>query len=228
MSEAAPLLRCEFHCHTVYSKDSLVAPEALLAACRRKGLDRVVITDHNTTAGALLARRLDPGRVIVGEEIMTTRGEILAAFMQEEIPPGLSPAETIHRLRDQGAFISVSHPFDRMRKGAWDLPDLLEIAPLVDAIEVFNARCMLAEYNRLAAEFASQHSLGGTAGSDAHVTWELGRAVMLLPSFDSAESLRAALPAARLDVRLSPAWIHLTSRYAVWRKKLTRKDVIIQ
>jgi predicted metal-dependent phosphoesterase TrpH len=219
MTERAFLLRCEFHCHTRYSKDSLTTPEALLAACRRKGLDRVVVTDHNTIAGALHAKKLDPGRVIVGEEIMTTQGELLAAYMQEEIPPGLTPAETIRRLRDQGAFISVSHPFDATRKGHWRLPDLLEIAPLVDAIEVFNARCILAEYNHQAAGFAREHAPGGTAGSDAHVTWELGRAAMLLPPFDDAASLRAALPTARMDVRLSPFWIHFTSRWAVWRKR---------
>src|SRR5512140_1561368 len=98
------LLRVEFHCHTIYSKDSLVKPEALLEACRRKGIDRVVVTDHNSTRGAWAASLLDPQRVIIGEEIMTTRGEILAAYGQEEVPPQLSPEETIARLRQQGAF----------------------------------------------------------------------------------------------------------------------------
>ena len=61
------MIRLEFHCHTIYSKDSLTTPEKLLAACQRKGIERVVITDHNTIAGALHAQRLDPQRVIVGE-----------------------------------------------------------------------------------------------------------------------------------------------------------------
>jgi predicted metal-dependent phosphoesterase TrpH len=87
--------------------------------------------------------------VIVGEEILTTQGELLAAFVTEEIPARLSPLETIHRLRAQGAFISVSHPFDGHR--GWQLEALLEIAPLVDAVEVFNARCIFARDNQLAA-----------------------------------------------------------------------------
>ena len=80
----------EFHCHTIYSKDSLTTPERLVKACRRKGIDRVVVTDHNTITGARAAQALDPELVIVGEEIKTTRGEILAAFVTEDVPAGLS------------------------------------------------------------------------------------------------------------------------------------------
>ena len=101
------MLRVEFHCHTDASSDSLTRPADLVAAARRKDLDRLVVTDHNTISGALAAQALDPELIIVGEEIMTTQGEILAAFITEEIPPYLSPAETIQRLKDQGAFISV-------------------------------------------------------------------------------------------------------------------------
>jgi len=32
------MLKVEFHCHTIYSKDSLLPPEGLLEACRRKGI----------------------------------------------------------------------------------------------------------------------------------------------------------------------------------------------
>ena len=113
------MLRVEFHCHTNFSKDSLTRPRDLVDACRRKSIDRVVVTDHNTVAGARAAHALDPELVIVGEEIMTTRGEILAAFVSDEIPMGLSPQETIRRLKAQGAFISVSHPFDRWRSCGW-------------------------------------------------------------------------------------------------------------
>jgi predicted metal-dependent phosphoesterase TrpH len=211
-------LRVEFHCHTYYSKDSLARPEDLLAACRRKGIDRLVITDHNAIAGALYARQMDPERIIIGEEVMTQKGELLAAFVTERIPPHLPPQEAIQRLREQGAFISVSHPFDAQRHGAWNQADLEEITPLVDAIETFNSRCNLSEYNRLAAEYARQRGLQGTCGSDAHAVFELGRAVMILPDFESAESLRAAMPAVRFESRLSSPWVHFFSVYARWVK----------
>ncbi len=213
------LLHVEFHCHTIVSADGLTTPKKLVDTCRRKNLDRVVVTDHNTIAGALAAYALDPERVIVGEEIMTTRGEILAAYVTEAIPRGLTPQETIRRLREQGAFISVSHPFDSWRSGAWKVEDLLEIVPLVDAIEVFNARCLHLEENSQAQEFARQHHLPGTAGSDAHTAFELGAAYVTLPQFDGPDELRKVIGQGEVHGRLLPFWVHFASSYARLRKK---------
>jgi predicted metal-dependent phosphoesterase TrpH len=212
------LLKVEFHCHTIYSKDSLTRPKALVEAARRKGVDRLIVTDHNSIGGALEAKSLDPELVIAGEEIMTTRGELLAAFVTEEIPTGLEPLEAIRRLREQGAFISVSHPFDGMR--GWKLAHLLEITPLVDAIETFNARCLEARDNLAAQEFARQHNLAGTVGSDAHSLRELGRATLTVEEFTDAEGLRRVIRSGVENVRLSSPLIHLTSRYASTVKKL--------
>jgi hypothetical protein len=214
------MIRVEFHCHTHYSKDSLLHPQRLLEACRRKGIQRVVVTDHNNNLGGLHAQRLDAQLAIPGEEVQTTAGELLAFFVTEEVPRGLSPKESIARLRDQGAFISVSHPYDVLRSGHWEESDLLEILPLVDAIETFNARCMKASYNQQAQKFATQHGILGTAGSDAHAAFELGSATLLLPEFYDAESLRQALKQAQPQGRLSSPFVHFTSRYAVWRKKM--------
>lgn len=217
------MIRLEFHCHTVYSKDCLTSTESLLGACQRKGIKKVVITDHNSVAGGLEAQRLDPQRVIVGEEIMTQQGELLAAFVQEEIPPGLPAKEAINRLRSQGALISVSHPFDRHRKGHWKLEALREIASLVDTIEVFNARCLSPSFNGLAQDFARLHHLPGTVGSDAHTVFELGKALMILPDFEDSSGLRQALSQARFETRLSPPWVHFFSRYAAWVKQIQRR-----
>jgi predicted metal-dependent phosphoesterase TrpH len=212
----------EFHCHTIFSKDSLTRPADLVITCRRKGIDRVVVTDHNTISGARAAQAIDPDLVIVGEEIMTTRGEILAAFVREKIPKGLTPQETIRRLKDQGAFISVSHPFDEWRKGHWREEYLLEILPDVDAIEVYNSRCMLPKFNQKARRFAEKHKLAGTVGSDAHTRFELGRSLLVLESFVGAEGLRRVIHRGIPKVKWSPPWVHLFSRYAVTYKKVTR------
>lgn len=210
----------EFHCHTSASKDSLTSPRALVEACQRKGIDRVIVTDHNTVSGARAAQALDPGRVIVGEEIMTTRGEILAAFVQEEVPRDLTPREAIHRLKDQGAFISVSHPFDSVRSGGWQEADLIEILPQVDAIEVYNSRCWLPRFNRLARQFAEKHDVAGTVGSDAHTTFELGRSLLQLEPFEGPDGLRNIIRGGIPKVSWSPPWIHFSSRYATLRKRL--------
>jgi predicted metal-dependent phosphoesterase TrpH len=217
------MLRVEFHCHTIASKDCLLRPRDLVNTCRRKRIDRVVVTDHNTVAGARAAHALDPELVIVGEEIMTTRGELLAAFVSEEVPMGLSPLETIRRLKAQGAFISVSHPFDRWRSGGWQKDDLLEILPHVDAIEVYNSRCMNPGFNREAREFAEKHNIPGTVGSDAHAAFELGRSLMVLEPFESPEGLRRVIRTGVPQVRWSPPWFHVTSRYAKIYKKVTHR-----
>ncbi|MDX1378094.1 MAG: PHP domain-containing protein [Anaerolineales bacterium] len=213
------LIRVEFHCHTLFSRDSLTSLQKLVYVCRRKGIDRVVITDHNTIEGAVAAQKLDPELVIVGEEILTTRGELLAAYMTEEVPPYLSPQETIRRLKDQGAFISVSHPFDRLRKGGWEQADLLEILPHVDAIEVYNSRCMNPNFNRMAQAFAEKHDIPGTVGSDAHAAFELGRSVLFLEQFEGPDELRKVIRTGIPQVKWSPPWFHFSSRYAsVYRK----------
>jgi predicted metal-dependent phosphoesterase TrpH len=213
------MITLEFHCHTHASKDSLTRPADLISAARRKGIERVVITDHNSIAGAREAQAIDPELIIVGEEIMTTKGEILAAFVQEEIPARLSPQETIARLKEQGAFISVSHPFDKLRQGGWREPDLLEILPLVDAIEVYNSRCMFQRFNSLAREFAEKHNVAGTVGSDAHAAFEVGRSLLLVDQFEGAEGLRKVIRGAKFRVRWSPWWFHFVSRYASTKKK---------
>ena len=217
------MLNVDFHCHTYYSKDGITSLEILLATCQRKNIDRVVVTDHNTIHGALLACQMDPVRVIVGEEIMTRAGELLAIYVSEEVPRGLPPQEAIKRLRAQGAFISVSHPFDAMRSGHWEPADLLSILPQVDAIETFNARCLWPGFNRQALAFARQHGLPGTAGSDAHTAMEMGRATLRLPDFHDAESLRVAIRQGQQQGGLSPAWVHFASTYAKAAKRLRKR-----
>ena len=197
-------------------------PADIVRTCRRRGIDRLAVTDHNAVRGALELRALAPELIIVGEEIMTTQGELLAYFLSDEVPAGLSPSETIQRLRAQGAAISVSHPFDRLRHGAWKQADLAAILPWVDAIEVFNSRCIYAADNARALAFADENGTLGTVGSDAHSQRELGRAVLRLPRAGTAAELIAGLAAAERITRLSSPAIHFTSRWAKFRKRLAR------
>ncbi|NJL57184.1 PHP domain-containing protein [bacterium] len=213
--------RVDLHNHTLWSKDCLVRFETIIKLCARRHIDRIAITDHNTAEGALQMHAMAPQLVIPGEEVMTTQGELLAYYVKETVPAGLSPEEAIARLREQGAVISVSHPFDRLRKGAWREEDLLRISPLVDAVEVFNARCLFASDNEKARAFAARHGKLGTAGSDSHTPTEYGTGLALLPPFDNtAAGLLQALQAARYEERLSEWWVHTGSMTAKWQRKL--------
>jgi hypothetical protein len=212
--------KVELHSHTLYSKDCLTRLEQVIGTCKLRGIDRIAITDHNTAAGALALAKIAPDLIIPGEEIMTTKGEILAFFVRETVPAKLSPAETIRRLRDQGAVISVSHPYDRLRKGAWEEPDLLEIVNDVDAIEVFNSRCLFAEDNAKALTFAQTHHKLATVGSDAHIPYELGHATLQMQPFEGSGDFYEALKNAKASTSLSPGWVHGLSSYAKYLRKL--------
>jgi predicted metal-dependent phosphoesterase TrpH len=211
--------KVDLHCHTRYSSDSLADPVAVLEAARRRGLDKVAITEHNSLRGALAAFALAPDLVIVGEEIQTDAGELIAYFVTEEVPRGLSLQEAIARLRAQGAVISVSHPRDRWRRSAVGEKTLLTIIERVDAVEVWNARCLLAADNAWAAAIARKYGKLATAGSDAHTPGEVGMAYVELPPFTNAEEMRASLAQAKVVGRLSPPWVHWASTWAkVWKR----------
>lgn len=209
----------ELHAHTFASEDCLMQPRDIVRVCRERGVQRLAVTDHNTIRGALAVQAMAPELVIVGEEVMTTQGELLAYFVKDEVPAGLSPVEAVSRLRAQGAIISVSHPFDRLRQGAWREADLLAVTPLVDAIEVFNARCVCPQDNDRALAFAQAHGKPGTVGSDAHSLRELGRARLQAERADTPADLLLAFRQGKWTTRLSSPAIHLTSRFAkLWKK----------
>lgn len=212
------LIHCDFHCHSKYSKDSLASPKRIIETCIKKGIQRIAITDHDTIQGALEAHQLDPSRVIVGEEITTTKGELLAFFVKEKVPSRLTPYQSIAQLHKQEAFISVSHPFDTSRKH-WDAQTLRDMAPDIDAIEIFNARCMVRNANQLAFEFAQKYNLLGTVGSDAHMLLEIANAFSTIPQFDDKTSLKNALKEATFHVNSSGLWVHVYSVFAKLLKK---------
>jgi hypothetical protein len=212
--------RIDLHSHTWASPDSVTDPAALVARAREIGLNRLAVTDHNTIDGALAAQQLDPDLVIVGQEVDTAAGgELIAYYVREMVPAGLSLAEAISRFRAQGAVISISHPVDRLRGSALGERLTLEIIDQVDALEVFNARCLRNGDNRRAAQLAAKYGKAVTAGSDAHTLPELGAGYLLLPPFrDTAAAFRASLALAQPGGRLTGLLPHVASTLAKWRK----------
>lgn len=215
------LWRIDLHSHTWVSPDCNTNPKDLVERAREVGLAKLAVTDHNSIEGALEAHALAPDLIIVGQEIDTAvGGELIAYFVTEQIPPHLPPDEVITRLRDQGAIISVSHPLDRFRGSAMGATNTLKIMDQVDALEVFNARCLLAADNRRAATLAAQHHKPGTAGSDAHTLPEIGAAYVELPPFKgNAEALLASLVLGKAAGRLTGILPHMRSTLAKFAKR---------
>ena len=218
-----PLVRADFHMHTLYSYDCLTTPEQLVARCLDVGLGCIAVTDHNTIRGAQEVARIAPFPVIVAAEVKSTAGEITGLFLHEEVPAGLSPLETVERIREQGGLVSIPHPYDALRRSVIADSALEEVLPLVDMMEAFNARNALGAANRRAMETARRHGLLPTAVSDAHHPRELGRTYTEMPPFDGTpEGFKQALAQARLVTRAASHLVHLATAYAKVRKRLAR------
>ena len=105
--------------------------------------------------------------VIPGEEVKTDRdGEVIGLFLHEEIPRGMSFADTVAAIREQEGVVYVPHPFDRMH--AIPSPATLHRhLSEIDVLEVYNARLLFDAYNDEALRFARKYGLLAGAGSDA-------------------------------------------------------------
>lgn len=186
----------DLHCHTSASFDSLARPRDVVRAAAERGLTHLAITDHDRIEGALDARAAAPPglTVLVGEEIRTTDGDLIGVFLERAVPPGLSPAEAIAAVRDQGGLVGIPHPFDRFRNSLLRAEGLAAVAGLVDWVEAFNARVVGGAGNDRAAEFAADQGLPGIAVSDAHSLLEVGVAYAVVEGDPSTPGgLRAAL-----------------------------------
>ena len=193
----------DLHCHTRYSFDSLAAPEAVLRAAAQRGLTHLAITDHDRIDGALRARDAAPAglTVIVGEEIKTAAGDLIAVFLERPVEPGRSVAETVAAVREQGGLVGVPHPFDRFRNSMARTEELTAIVGLVDWIEGYNARILGSSGNEQAAAFGKEQGIPTVAVSDAHTTLEVGVAYIVTEGDPSTQAgLLAALPTAEMIV----------------------------
>lgn len=212
-------MRIDFHCHTHYSRDALSDYESIVRRMDRRRIDRVAITDHNAIAGALEFHRRAPERFLVGEEIKTTHGELLALFLTELVPPGLSLHETIARVHGQGGVVGASHPLDRLRREAMGREALESIHEELDFVEVFNARVICPSDNHLAREWATRWGLPGTAGSDAHAPIEVGRAYIEMGCYEGRDAFLDCLAQGQVGGKLSSPLVHFISTYAKRRRR---------
>ena len=215
------MLRADLHLHTRFSFDATLKLERLLEICSRKGLNCIAVTDHHTIRGAVQFQEMAPFRVIVGEEIKTSQGEVIGLFLQEEIPRGLSPLETVRRIKAQGGLVSIPHPFDRVRRGVITKKGLDEILPYADIVEAFNARNVFDRDNRRAREMASQENLLVSAVSDSHTPFEPGDTYVEMPEFDgTAQDFKRALVSASLICHKTTPLIHVISTTVRIKRRL--------
>jgi hypothetical protein len=187
--------------HTTWSHDCSIDVDELIDHAEAEGLGAIAVTDHNVFGGALEAVERARGRnliVIPGEEVKTDgQGEVIGLFLKEEIPRGLSFADTIEAIRAQGGLVYVPHPFDRLHA----IPDAATLhrhLAEVDVLEVYNARLLFEGYNDEAVRFARKYNLTAGAGSDAHVLQGVGTGAVRMRRFDGPEEFLLSLRSAEV------------------------------
>lgn len=216
----APRLRLDLHLHTWASRDCLSDPERVLAAARARGVERLAVTDHDRIGLALRLAERFPERVIPGEEVRTAEGiDVIGLYIHEEIPKGTPAREVIERVRAQGGVPYLPHPYAAGKGGGGRLAE--ELAPLVDVVEVFNARLHRPALNEAAEALAARHGKLRGAGSDAHTPAEVGGAWVEVPAHPNEPgAFLRALEHAKVHGESSSRAVHLASTWAKVRKRL--------
>jgi len=179
------LIRVDLHVHSSASFDSRSEPERVAARCRRLGLSPVCLTDHDSIAGAISLKATGSSRVIVGEEVMTTEGELIGLFLERPIEAGLSPLETASEIRAQGGLVYLEHPYDASRRHLSEKA-IESLADVIDIVEVFNGRSD-EQANRQAADLRDILDAAPGAGSDAHTLREIGSGYVEMEDFEGAQ-----------------------------------------
>jgi len=213
------LIKIDMHIHTYFSSDGRNTLNDIIDIINKRNIDKIFITDHNTIKGALKFRKYFPDRIFIGEEVKTLSGEVIVYFVKEEIPANLTLTETVNIANEQNCFISVPHPLDRYRNSAVGFNNLERIKDKIDAVEVFNSRCLIDKNNHDAYKYAKDNRLLITAGSDAHVKYEIGLAGLILPDFIDMESFKISVRQAEYFGKLSSPLVHIPSTIEKYRKK---------
>jgi predicted metal-dependent phosphoesterase TrpH len=187
--------KADLHIHTTASDGAATVPQLLEYVARATDLRVIAITDHDSIAGAQEAARLARQfgvEVIVGEEVSTAEGHLLALFIDTLLPPRRPAAETIAAIHAQGGLAIAPHPFDRsvpslgrttLQHTGWDF----------DAIEGFNAGVIWSQRgcNSAAQRAATTMGLPSIGSSDAHTLATTGLGYTLFPGSSANDLYRA-------------------------------------
>jgi len=197
--------KADIHIHTIFS-DGLMSPEALIEfVLKETHLDVVAVTDHDTTAGARVAqayvRHFESSfrslEVIIGTEVTSADGDILALFVEDDLPAGKTAAETVALIHEQGGLAIAAHPFSHApfllrMDGMKGVQKLIASVPF-DGVEVRNGTPTEWLSNRISYwQNRRGPARSETGGSDGHYLPSVGKAYTRFPG-KTADDLRRAI-----------------------------------
>ena len=212
------MLKADFHIHTKYSMDCHNELEGIVKRCQKLGLTCIAIADHDAVQGGLELQKIAPFKVIVAEEVLTHQGEVMGMFLKKRIAGGIPLQQAIAAIKEQGGLVNIPHPFDPMRGLRVSADEFEKLAPQIDLIEVFNARVPTTQTNTRAENFAREHNLPGTAGSDSHSIVEMGSVAVTMNDFNTPAEFLAALRTAKIEGKRASPFVHFHSTLAKIKK----------
>jgi len=209
--------------HTTVSDGWPMPHELVDHAARRAKLDVIAVTDHDSIEGALRARDHVAKRarfhVIIGEEVSSRDGHIVALFLERRVRPGMSAAATVDAIHDQGGLAVAVHPFwrtqRRTRSGVVHGVGWLAAELDFDAVEVENATPGFYLVNQLAHRLNLGLGAAEIGSSDAHILDAVGRAFTEFPG-KTPEALRASIESGTTVARRRRYRAVGLMRYAAW------------
>ena len=193
--------RADLHIHTLASDGTAGVLEILDHVQLAAELDVIAIADHERIDAALAARAIARDRglrfeVVIGEEVTTLGGHLLALWVEETVKPLRSLRSTIAAIHDQGGLAIPAHPlvpYPLCAQG-FVLRRLLADEPRFrpDAIEAFNPTTLGRPWHARVVRFAEENGLATVGNSDAHALEAVGSGYSTFPG-RTAEDLRAAI-----------------------------------
>jgi predicted metal-dependent phosphoesterase TrpH len=193
--------RADLHIHTLASDGTSGVVEILDYVERETGLDVIAITDHERIDASLAARTIARDRglraeVVVGEEVTTLGGHLLALFIEAPIKPLRSLRSTIAEVHDQGGLAIPAHPLVPYPLCAQGfvlrrlLDDEERFQP--DGLETLNPTTLGRPWHGRVVRFADEHGLAKLGNSDAHAARAVGTAWSTFPG-RTGDDLRSAI-----------------------------------
>ena len=219
--------KADIHIHSNHSDGLASIPEIMEYVQHKTDLSVIAITDHNTVEGALYARSLADRydfEVVVGTEVSSRDGHILGLFIEDDVAPGMSPADTIQAIEEQGGVAIIAHPFSN--KGVFGPLGRTVFAEAVQegafhALEVYNSLPFLVWANGVAAKLAGGNGIATTGGSDAHVIEAIGKGYTLFRG-TTADQLRTCIDNLETRAEAERGGLSLALRYA-WKYRQIRR-----
>lgn len=208
-------MKCDLHVHTLHSgmctvpvldricRESYNDPHEVYATLKRRGMDLVTVTDHDSIDAVEPLRR--HGDFFLSEEVSCTTSSGMHLHMgvygiaerdHVELQRRADDmASLLAYLEERNLLFSVNHVFSSLT-GARLEADFDEFTARFPAIETRNGQ-MLPIANRAAAALAAQTAKIAVAGSDAHTMASLGRTYTEIPGARDAGEFLAGLKQGR-------------------------------